>query len=93
SWDMLIVLALALEAAGPNADIMAINAKIKEISNPPGKLVSSFAEGKEALKSGKINYEGASSAIDFNEFSDVVPDFDLAVISNGQINRKYVVKI
>lgn len=93
SWDMLIVLALALEAARPNADIMAINAKIKEISNPPGKLVSSFAEGKEALKSGKINYEGASSAIDFNEFSDVVPDFDLAVISNGQINRKYVVKI
>jgi branched-chain amino acid transport system substrate-binding protein len=93
AWDMLIVLALALEAAGPNADITAINAKIKEISSPPGKQVSSFAEGKEALRSGEINYEGASSAIDFNEFSDVMPDFDLSVISKGQITRKYVVKI
>ncbi|RUY00404.1 amino acid ABC transporter substrate-binding protein [Mesorhizobium sp. M2A.F.Ca.ET.040.01.1.1] len=93
AWDMVVVLALAIEAAGPNADIAAINAKIKEVTNPPGAQVSTFAEGKAALKSGKINYEGASSSVDFNQSSDVIPDFDLSVISGGKISRKYIVKI
>ncbi len=34
-----------------------------------------LAEGKEALKKGKINYEGASSVLDFDQFGDVTPDF------------------
>ncbi|WP_026191118.1 ABC transporter substrate-binding protein [Methylobacterium sp. WSM2598] len=93
AWDMVIVLALAIEAAGPNAGIYEINAKIKEIANPPGKQVSSFSEGKEALRTGKINYDGASSAVDFNDSSDVMPDFDLAIIEHGKINRKYIIKI
>ncbi|QRM32243.1 ABC transporter substrate-binding protein [Microvirga sp. VF16] len=93
AWDMVIVLALAMEAAGPNADMAAINAKIKEITNAPGKQVSSFAEGKEALKSGKVNFDGASSALEFNAAGDVTPDFGLSVISKGEISRKYIVKI
>ncbi|WP_201836514.1 ABC transporter substrate-binding protein [Microvirga zambiensis] len=93
AWDMVIVLALAMEAAGPNANVAAINAKIREIANPPGKQVSSFAEGKEALKAGKVNYDGASSAVDFNQAGDVLPDFDLSVISKGVITRKNIIKI
>lgn len=93
TWDMVIVLALAMEAAGPGADIAAINAKIRDVANPDGKQVSSFAEGKEALKSGPINYEGASSVLDFDEFGDVTPDFAASFIRSGEIKREYVVTL
>jgi len=93
TWDMVTVLALAMEAAGPGADMAAINAKIHEVANPDGKQVSSFAEGKEALKSGPINYEGASSVLDFDEFGDVTPDFAASFIRSGEIKREYVVTL
>lgn len=93
TWDMVVTLALAMEAAGPGADVAAINAKVREIANPAGTKVHSFAEGKEALKSGKINYEGASSVLDFDEFGDVTPDFGVSIITAGKVERKYVVKI
>lgn len=93
TYDMVIVWALAMEAAGPGASVAAINAKIREIANPDGTKVYSFAEGKAALKSGKINYEGASSRLDFDEFGDVTPDFALSVIKGGKLVRESVVHI
>jgi len=93
TWDMVVTLALAMEAAGPGADITAINAKIRAVANPEGTKVSTFAEGKEALKKGKINYEGASSVLDFDQHGDVTPDFAVSIVEAGKINRKYVVKI
>lgn len=93
TWDMVTTLALAIEAAGPGADVAKINAKIREVGNPPGTAVASFAEGKEALKKGKINYEGASSVLDFDQYGDVTPDFGVYFIEKGKLDRKYVVKI
>ncbi len=93
TWDMVITLALAMEAAGPGADNAAINAKIREVANPAGTKVSTFAEGKAALKNGKINYEGASSILDFDQSGDVTPDFSVSVVSKGNIERRYVVSI
>ena len=93
TWDMVTCLALAMEAAGPGADVAKINARIRDVSNPGGTQVSSFAEGKEALKKGKINYEGASSILDFDEFGDVSPDFGVFPIKAGKLERAYVVKI
>jgi branched-chain amino acid transport system substrate-binding protein len=93
AWDMVIVLALAIEAAGPEADTAAINAKMREVANPAGTKVYSFIEGRDALKSGKINYEGASSVLDFDQYGDVTPDFGASVISGGKIERRYVVSI
>ena len=47
-----------------------------EIAGPPGQKVSSFAEGKAALKAGqKINYEGASGPLDFDANGDAVSVF------------------
>jgi branched-chain amino acid transport system substrate-binding protein len=92
TWDMVITLALAMEAAN-STETAAINAKIREIANPEGKKVYTFAEGKEALKSGKINYEGASSVLDFDQFGDVTPDFGVFFIEKGKLERRYVVKI
>jgi len=93
TWDMVVTLALAMEAAGPGADVAAINAKMRDVANPGGTKVYSFAEGKAALKAGKINYEGASSASDFDEFGDVSPDFGVYPIKAGKLERAYVVKI
>lgn len=94
TYDMVIALALAIEAAGPGAGITAINAKIREVANPPGDKIYSFAEGKVALAAKKkINYEGASSVLDFDEFGDVTPDFGVFFITKGQLERRYVVKI
>lgn len=93
TWDMVVTIALAMEAAGPAADVAAINAKVREVANPEGTKVHSFEEGREALKKGKINYEGASSVLDFDQFGDVTPDFGVSIVAKGKIARNYVVKI
>jgi branched-chain amino acid transport system substrate-binding protein len=70
-YDMINVLALALEAAGPGATREAVNGAIREVTNPPGKQVATFAEGRDELrKGGKINYDGASSRVDLNDKDD-----------------------
>ncbi len=93
TYDMIISLALAMEAAGAGADVAKINGKLREVSNPPGKKVFSFAEGKAALKQGKIDYDGASSKLDFDDFGDVTPDFGMYVIEKGELIRRDVVAI
>ncbi len=92
TWDMVHALALAIEAAG-STETAAINAKIREVSNPEGTKVYSYAEGKEALKKGKINFEGASSVLDFDQYGDVSPSFGVFFIEGGKLNRRYVVNI
>jgi branched-chain amino acid transport system substrate-binding protein len=92
TWDMVNSLALAIEAAG-SVETAAINAKIREVSNPAGTQVYSYAEGKEALKKGKINYEGASSVLDFDQYGDVSPAFGVFFIESGKLNRRYIVNI
>ncbi|WP_144182592.1 ABC transporter substrate-binding protein [Elioraea rosea] len=94
TWDMMICLGLAMEAAGPNADVAAINAKMREVANPPGEEVFTFAAGKAALAAGrKINYQGASSVLDFDQHGDVTPDFGAYFIAKGQLERRYIVSI
>ncbi len=94
AYDMVISLALAAEAAGAKADITAINGKIREVSNPAGDAVYSFATGKAALAAKKkINYEGASSKLDFDKFGDTTPDFGVFVIEKGELVRRDVVSI
>lgn len=94
AYDMVITLALAMEVAGPTATSAQISARIREVANPPGTPVATFAEGKALLARGqKINYEGASSKLDFDSFGDVTPDFGVSVIEKGQLVRRDVVVI
>ncbi len=93
TYDMMIVWGLAMEAAGEGASVKEINAKIREIANPDGAAVETFAEGRDALKKGKINYEGASSRLDFDEFGDVTPDFSENTIKAGVFERTGVVSL
>lgn len=94
AYDMVISLALAMEAAGPGASVEQINARLRDVSNAPGTAVGTFAEGKALLaKKGKVNYEGASSKLDFDKFGDATPDFGVYVIEKGQLVRRDVVSI
>lgn len=84
-YDGMNILALAADAAGSlNGD--AVGAKIKTVANPPGTAVSDYATAYKALKAGtKINYEGASGPMDFNDHNNVFGGFD-AVQSDASGN-------
>ena len=91
AYDEAVLIALAVEAAGPGATRDAINAQVRKVAGPGGTEVGSFVEGREALKKGKIHYVGASSSLDFDKFGDVAPDFSVSVVTSGKLVRKYVV--
>jgi branched-chain amino acid transport system substrate-binding protein len=94
TYDMVMCIALAMQAAGPGATVTQINAKIRDVANPEGTKVYSFAEGKKLLdEKKKINYEGASSRLDFDQYGDVTPDFGVYIIENGKLVRRDVVSI
>lgn len=94
TYDMVIVIGLAMQAAGPNATVAQINAKIREIANPPGTAVYSFAEGRKLLADKqKVDYQGASSKLDFDQYGDVTPDFGVYEYEKGELVRKDVVAI
>ena len=83
-----------MEAAAPGASVMQINAKIRDVANPDGTKVYTFAEAKKLLgEKKKINYEGASSRLDFDKYGDVTPDFGVFVVEKGQLVRRDVISI
>jgi branched-chain amino acid transport system substrate-binding protein len=94
AYDMVTCTALAIEAAGGAADNFGIVAKLRTVSNPPGDPVGSFAEGKKLLAAGKkINYEGASGPLDFDEYGDVNPLFKLSEFQDGKMKFKYMLAL
>jgi branched-chain amino acid transport system substrate-binding protein len=83
AYDMMVVAGLAAEAAGSKATIPA---SMRAVANPPGTLVYDFASGKALLREGKkINYEGASGPIDFDDLGNVRPLFKLSEVRNGKV--------
>ncbi|MGH7903836.1 MAG: ABC transporter substrate-binding protein [Candidatus Dormibacteraceae bacterium] len=82
SYDCAIDFALAMTKANstdPNVWIKSI----KDVSNPPGISVSDYKTGVADIRAGKkINYEGASGPMDFNQYHNVAGAWDV-VVSNG----------
>jgi branched-chain amino acid transport system substrate-binding protein len=89
NWDAVTLLALALEAgAGDGPDLAK---RFRAVANGPGKAVSSFAEGRAALRAGNaINYEGASSSVDFNDTNDAATGYLVSKVEKGRFATKYV---
>ncbi|WP_313462151.1 ABC transporter substrate-binding protein, partial [Achromobacter sp.] len=87
SYDMVITLALAIEAAGARADVAAINGKIRAVTGAGGgEKVSGFAQGQALLRAGKpVDYDGASSRLDFGKQGETVPDFGVFDIRDGKL--------
>jgi branched-chain amino acid transport system substrate-binding protein len=94
AYDMVISLALAIQHAGTDAGNLEIVQSIRSVANPEGTAVTGFAEGKKLLEQGEeINYEGASSRLDFDEYGDVTPDFGVSTLEDGKWVRQFVVEI
>ncbi|MFK9090775.1 ABC transporter substrate-binding protein [Bacillus salipaludis] len=84
AYDLVIAAALAMEAAG-EASGSAINEKIREVTNAPGKEVNNFKDALEELKKGNdINYQGASGPIDFDEHGNVFASYALMEVVDGK---------
>jgi branched-chain amino acid transport system substrate-binding protein len=92
-YDQMISLALAMVAADSTDPIVAKD-YIQDVTSPPGEEVHSFAEGVDALGAGEeINYEGASSRIDFDKNGDVRPNFGLYQVSDGSVELVQTIEL
>ena len=93
AYDHLMILALAALAAKGDTTGDAIKANIRKISNPPGKVVGSWADAAGPIRAGeKVNYEGASSAVDFDDNGDAKTDFGVYRIKAGKWALDRVIK-
>jgi branched-chain amino acid transport system substrate-binding protein len=93
AYDHLMVVALAVLAGNGNTAGDSIKGNIRKISNPPGKVVGSWADAAASVKAGeKVNYEGASSACDFDDNGDVQTDFGVYRIKSGKWALDRVIK-
>jgi branched-chain amino acid transport system substrate-binding protein len=83
AYDMMVVAGLAAEAAANKSPLAG---SMRTVANPPGQKVYDVVTGLKALRDGtKINYEGASGPIDFDELGNVRPLFKLSQVRNGKV--------
>ncbi|MBN8957695.1 MAG: ABC transporter substrate-binding protein [Rhizobiales bacterium] len=84
TYDMTNMLALSIEKAGNTTSEDIIKA-MHEISGHGGVGVSSFAEGRDALKRGeKIDYQGASGPLKFNATNNRGVFFGVFELTGGK---------
>src|SRR5215475_8259921 len=73
AWDQMSLVALALAAGRGETSGTVIKDNLRAVSNPPGAVAFSYAEGAKLLHEGKkINYEGASGSCDFDQIGDIL---------------------
>lgn len=83
-WDILNIGALAIVAAG-EATPEAVSANIVKVATPPGIKVHTYADGKRLLEEGKeIDYEGAGSLCNYDEYGNVYPPSGMFMVINGK---------
>jgi branched-chain amino acid transport system substrate-binding protein len=76
-YDGVVLLSLAIQQAG-TTDGSTVNAAVTKVSNPPGTKVSTYTEGLKELKAGgKVNYDGASGPMDYNQYHNVFGPFNV----------------
>jgi neutral amino acid transport system substrate-binding protein len=79
SWDAAMLMMLAAQSAKSNTG-EGIQSKIREVSGGTGDgvAVTDVCKGLELLKAGKkINYEGASGAVNIDQYGDVLGSYDV----------------
>ncbi|MEN9233970.1 MAG: ABC transporter substrate-binding protein, partial [Gloeomargarita sp. DG02_1_bins_92] len=81
TWDAAAVLVLAAQAAQANQGAK-VKEKITAVANPPGTPVTDVCEGLALLKQGQeIDYQGASSTVDFDPQGDVVGEYAVWMVN------------
>lgn len=80
TWDAAAVIVLAAEAAKATTGT-AIKAKVPQVANPPGIEISDVCKALSLVREGReINYQGASSMVDFTSDGDAVGNYDVWTI-------------
>ena len=96
AYDAVILIALAIQAAG-EASGPAIQAKLREVANPPGEefTYGQLAEALKAAAAGKdINWQGVSGPITWDENGDVAEGaFEIWTIQDCHVRTVWVVEI
>lgn len=83
-YDAMNILALAIEAAG-KAENETVAKYIKDVANPPGVVVNTFAQGAVELRKGNdINYHGVTGPCDFDEYGNVLTSKSMMQVQNGE---------
>jgi branched-chain amino acid transport system substrate-binding protein len=93
AWDQMTLVALALAAAKGEASGTVIKDNLRAVSNPPGTVVYSFADGAKLINEGrKINYEGASGSCDFDQIGDILSaPFSVQQVRKGKSERVMII--
>jgi len=79
AFDCAIVFALAMDYAKSTDPKVWVN-DIEKVSNPPGTKVGLYKDAMADIKAGKkINYDGASGPMDFNQYHNVTGAWDVIV--------------
>jgi ABC-type branched-subunit amino acid transport system substrate-binding protein len=77
AYDATITLALAMDKAG-TTDGPTYAKDIPLVTTAPGTVVYNYQDGLTDLKAGKkINYEGASGSMDYNQFHNVFGPYQI----------------
>lgn len=88
-YDGTYLIAYAIEKAG-KVDRLAVRDALKSVAGPDSGdeivNVAEWAKGKPLAKDGKINYEGASGPIDYDDNGDpVAPCFKIWAVKDGKV--------
>lgn len=84
-WDVLIVTALAIEAAG-STKASEWAAKVREVAMGPGKKVYTYKEGLAAIRAGEaIDYSGATGEFDYNATGMVSGQYGIFEWQDGEL--------
>ncbi len=84
AYDAMILVGLAMVAAGGTSGA-DINGKIREVAGPPGKRVTTFADGVAALKAGEdIDYDGASGPVNLDATGSATSPYSIQQVTHGE---------
>jgi neutral amino acid transport system substrate-binding protein len=89
AYDAVNVTTLAMylaDAEDGEVTRATIEAHINDVANPDDGdvVVTSFAEGKEAIDAGDgIDYQGLSGPVDFDEFGSITAPFQIRQVTDG----------
>ena len=87
-WLLTAAFALLLAMEKTGGERAGLNAALREVTSEGGEVIlpGEWAKAKELIAAGtKINYEGASGAIEFDDKGDVPGSYDEVTIENGAI--------
>lgn len=87
TWDAMTLFSLAATAA-ESSERSAIAEQMREVAEEPGAECQSFEECRDLLEDGEdIDYEGASSSIEWDDNGNIIAGFGIFRYGDGEMNQ------